>query len=98
MNRSIPSRPQNVIDGLVIDCLGGLEAVKHAASEGISDEQYEKLFEIYVQEMPYGTAKARTGDPTEWIQKRIEDLASRLIQKEGYELPATSPLPHDPTM
>lgn len=35
------------------------------------DEFCEKhsaaLYERHIQDMPYGTAKARTGDPDEWI-------------------------------
>ena len=70
------------IDSQVIDTLGGLEAVRAAADTGVSDAQYEALFPIFQTEMPYGTQKARTGDPTEWIQEKICDLASRLIPKE----------------
>tara|TARA_Y100000310_G_scaffold308236_1_gene351138 strand:+ start:2178 stop:2411 length:234 start_codon:yes stop_codon:yes gene_type:complete len=36
---------------------------------------YEKLFEYFTFttcEMPYGIAKARTGDPDLWIIKRLE--------------------------
>lgn len=35
---------------------------------------YNKLFDYYVfetDEMPYGTAKARTGDPMDWITDQI---------------------------
>lgn len=41
----------------------------------LSEELYDDLFEYYaftVAEMPYGTAKARTGDPFEWITERFE--------------------------
>jgi len=31
-----------------------------------------KLFEFYQEDMPYGTQKARTGDPDEWIFAQIE--------------------------
>jgi len=33
-----------------------------------------RLFEHYLStgEMPYGTAKARTGDPDEWIYQQLE--------------------------
>ena len=36
---------------------------------------YTKLFEYFVfesGEMPYGIAKARTGDPDQWIIERLE--------------------------
>lgn len=69
-------------DSQIIDTLGGLEAVRAAADTGISDDQYELLFPLFQTEMPYGTQKARTGDPIDWVQARIDDLASRLIPKE----------------
>jgi hypothetical protein len=34
---------------------------------------YTKLFDYYVHEMPYGVAKARTGDPDQWILDRLEE-------------------------
>jgi len=38
-------------------------------------ELYEKLFEFFcfeTNEMPYGVAKARTGDPVHWILEHLE--------------------------
>jgi hypothetical protein len=37
------------------------------------DELYEKLFNHYCDsgEMPYGTMKARTGDPFNWITDQL---------------------------
>ena len=32
------------------------------------------LFGYYQDEMPYGTQKARDGDPTEWLENRLSDL------------------------
>lgn len=34
---------------------------------------WEKLFDMFVNtnEMPYGTAKARDGDPYQWIENRL---------------------------
>jgi hydroxymethylglutaryl-CoA reductase len=39
----------------------------------ISEECYRDFFEYFLGsgEMPYGVAKARTGDPYEWIFQRI---------------------------
>lgn len=34
------------------------------------------LFDYFISEMPYGTAKARTGDPYNWIYNRVESLLS----------------------
>jgi hypothetical protein len=69
-----------VTDQAILDTLGGrlpLEAVLDAGE--LSDDQYEKLFELFSTEMPYGTQKARTGDPTVWILEQLENLNSRLI-------------------
>jgi hypothetical protein len=50
--------------------------------EGVEDfydsSAYEKLFEYFAfetGEMPYGTAKARDGDPDQWILDYLENLA-----------------------
>ncbi len=32
---------------------------------------YDKLYESLILEMPYGTAKGRTGDPVEWITDHL---------------------------
>jgi hypothetical protein len=40
---------------------------------------YDKLYEVYFQDMPYGTAKARDGDPTEWIHEKLfSDFVSKV--------------------
>lgn len=44
----------------------------------LTEELYDDLYEYYaftVAEMPYGTAKARSGDPFEWITERFESDA-----------------------
>ena len=40
----------------------------------LSEKLYDDLFEYYCNNnlMPYGTAKARTGDPYEWVTNRFE--------------------------
>ena len=42
--------------------------------DDLSDDLYNALFDYYSDsgEMPYGTAKARTGDPYEWITQRLD--------------------------
>ncbi len=37
------------------------------------EDLYLKLFEYYMDEMPYGTQKARDGDPSEWMYERMID-------------------------
>ena len=43
------------------------------ANSDIVDDNFDELFEYYTRtnQMPYGTAKARTGDPFTWIQHRL---------------------------
>ena len=36
---------------------------------------YDKLFEYYSDEMPYGIAKCRTGEPDIWILDRLKERA-----------------------
>ena len=38
------------------------------------DELFDELYEYYVNsgEMPYGIAKARDGDPDQWIQEELD--------------------------
>lgn len=39
----------------------------------LDGDTYDKLYQHYCNngEMPYGTAKARTGDPDQWIYDRL---------------------------
>ena len=50
----------------ILDCVNDIEEM--------SDELYQKLFDHFcaTNEMPYGVAKARTGDPYKWIADRLE--------------------------
>ena len=38
-----------------------------------TNELWDALFDYYSPDMPYGTAKARTGDPIEWVFNRLSD-------------------------
>jgi len=42
----------------------------------VGEPVYDSLYDYYVDsgEMPYGTMKARDGDPCEWICYRVADL------------------------
>jgi len=71
------TREQNVAEGT-----GNLASIIRAnqrdvdafmRSGDLSDSLYNVLFDYYMDEMPYGTAKARTGDPYEWISDRFHD-------------------------
>lgn len=50
------------------------EVKDFAAGAELSDELYHALYDYYFLhgEMPYGTAKARDGDPYEWIHQRFD--------------------------
>jgi len=39
------------------------------SSLDLSPEAYQALYDANFQEMPYGTAKARDGDPDEWLDE-----------------------------
>lgn len=40
---------------------------------GMSDDMFQDLYNYYFDEMPYGTKKARDGDPEEWIAERFNE-------------------------
>jgi len=41
----------------------------------LDSDLYEALFDYYFDDIPYGTKKARTGDPYEWVSNRLsQDL------------------------
>jgi hypothetical protein len=71
--------------------------IKHDALGGDLDDLadvggplYDDLYDYYVGsgEMPYGTAKARDGDPQVWIADRLYDLGLVTDQKT----PETEPV------
>jgi hypothetical protein len=41
--------------------------------DDLPNELQDKLFEHFLPEMPYGTAKARTGDPIQFILDHINE-------------------------
>lgn len=50
---------------------------KFLSGADLEEKLYDDLFDYYVLngEMPYGIAKARDGDPIEWITERFENDA-----------------------
>ena len=42
----------------------------------------QDLFMHFQEEMPYGTQKARTGDPDEYIYNKLEDLGLPLGEQQ----------------
>jgi len=51
-----------------------LEAIEGDDMAFCGSSAYEKLFVYYGHEMPYGTAKARDGDPIVWILDKIGEV------------------------
>lgn len=51
--------------------LGLFAFVDGTDDSSFEDIVYDKLYELYWQDMPYGTAKARDGDPYEWISEKL---------------------------
>jgi len=41
-----------------------------------NEKLYDELYEYFLEDMPYGTQKARDGDPCEWITMRLDDLGA----------------------
>jgi len=64
--------------------------VKDFQSSGeLSDNLYSALFDVWSSEMPYGTAKARTGDPYQWISQKLNQ---ELGMSEGVDKQAFAAL------
>jgi hypothetical protein len=57
----------------------------------LTDALFDVLYEYYFDEMPYGVAKARTGDPHAWIADKFHEQLERegLV---GQEQPVEAPL------
>ncbi len=56
------------------------QIVEAAAADLIDEATFETLFEYYLDNnlMPYGVAKARTGDPYHWIAADLAERAKRI--------------------
>ena len=39
-----------------------------------NEKLYNELYEYFLEDMPYGVQKARTGDPVEWITEHLDYL------------------------
>ena len=49
-----------------------------------NEELYNELFEYCMEDMPYGTQKARDGDPVQWITDHLDYLG--LLTKDEDEI------------
>lgn len=60
---------------LAIRAAGGSDRLLRIVErQDMTQRQYEALFRVFEDEMPYGTRKARTGDPYVWILNRLDFL------------------------
>jgi hypothetical protein len=70
-----------VVEGVLTDSTGSTldhicnrfskEVRDFEAGGDMSDDLYHALYDYYFDDMPYGTKKARDGDPYEWISDRF---------------------------
>lgn len=84
--------PQRVSESVMLEAGNNLEHIvtrfKHETKrflngDELDDDLYNALYDYYVDngEMPYGVAKAREGDPYQWVGNRFEDELSTM----GYQ-------------
>jgi hypothetical protein len=59
-----------------IEIIGGRKRLKYILETGSSptQQQFDALYELYFDDMPYGTKKARTGDPEHFIWDKLKEL------------------------
>jgi len=71
---------------MVLDIVGGEDKLKEIINdpEKIADV-YDDLYAYYGDDMPYGTAKARTGDPYEWVYQKLLGLSKDKLE-EGTDI------------
>ena len=90
--------PQKVTEGIMLEAGNTLEHIinkfKHEtknflAGSELDKDLFEALFDYYNDngEMPYGVAKARDGDPYQWIEQRLENELDMI----GYQRMSSGP-------
>ncbi len=66
---------QDTFPGFTMDEIFDCNAIARGHKElDLSSALYSKLYALFQQEMPYGTQKARSGDPDIWIADRLEGI------------------------
>lgn len=62
----------------------GKEVADFQQGGELHDNLYDALYDYYFDDMPYGTKKARTGDPYEWIADRLDRDMGTSKSIEGF--------------
>lgn len=67
---------QSIGDEMFAQVKSAVEQGMSLASTEMPDAMYDALYDYYTEngEMPYGTAKARDGDPADWIENKLDEL------------------------
>jgi len=74
----------------LIKIVGGEDNLKNILDDPEEIEKYyDDLYDYYSDEMPYGTAKARTGDPYEWMWNKIFMLLQNKNKNEAWNVEKT---------
>jgi hypothetical protein len=68
------------------------EVADFEAGGEIDDDLYHALYDYYFDEMPYGTKKARDGDPYEWVSQRLADDLGVMESNSGMIMPEADPM------
>ena len=68
------------------------EVADFEAGGEITDDLYHALYDYYFDDMPYGTKKARDGDPYEWVSQRLADELGIAESNSGMIMPEADPM------
>ena len=71
MENHLGNVPPDLLNKLTQEEKTQLARIIDSEGDLLGSDLYSKLYSYFVGEMPYGTAKARTGDPDEWIINRL---------------------------
>ena len=84
---------------------GALDKIAHQYSKEVKDfmangdlddDLFSALYDYYFDDMPYGTKKARDGDPYEWVAGRFHQDMNMRGLRETEPAPAMAPAPAGP--
>ena len=58
----------------------------------LDQDLFDALYDYYFDDMPYGTKKARDGDPYEWVSERLADELGIAESNSGMIMPEADPI------